>query len=93
MDYQGTTFNGGLVRLDGNRFIDCVFDGAVLCYDGGPIHIVGCSFKNIGGWRFGGAFGTGLDMLGQLYRGDHEQGLRIVGQAMFRPAAPADKAA
>ena len=66
MDYQGTTFSGGLVRLDGNRFIDCVFDGAVLCYDGGPIHIVGCNFKRIAGWRFGGALGTGLDMLGRL---------------------------
>jgi hypothetical protein len=92
MDYQGSRFAGGTVRLDGNSFTDCVFDGATLAYDGGPVQIVGCVFERIAGWQFGGGLATGLDVLGRLYRGDHEQGLRIISQAMFRAAEPVRKA-
>lgn len=88
MEYQGARFEGGTVRLDGNSFTNCVFDGAVLAYDGGPVSLVGCVFERIAGWHFGGDLGTGLGMLGRLYLSDHEQGLRIVGQAMFQAPAP-----
>ena len=85
MDYTGVQFTSGHIRLDGNRFTDCVFDGAMIAYDGGPVHLVGCRFEKVAGWHFGGALGSGLRMLGQLFAQDHENGLRLVSQAMFRP--------
>lgn len=89
MDYHQTVFDGGEVQLDGNSFDGCTFKDTVIAYDGGPVAIVGCTFTGSGEWRFGGDLATGLEMLGRLFLGDHEQGLRLVSRAMFARAMAA----
>lgn len=52
--YVDRTFIDEDVTLDGHSFIDCTFDGCVIRYNGGPLHIEGAlAIKNGGDIRYG----------------------------------------
>lgn len=53
--YKNRTFLDEFIQLDGKFFENCVFDGCVLSYDGGPTFVItmDCSFIN-SDFRLGG---------------------------------------
>jgi hypothetical protein len=65
MDYVDRVFTDEDITLDGNTFTRCIFDGCVLRYNGGSIHIVGgLKFRNGANVRFG----PGVDALNNPLR-------------------------
>jgi hypothetical protein len=64
----GKTFNDQeLVDTDGERFVDCTFNSAVLVYRGGDHpHFDGCSFGADVSWRFLGPALTTIQFLQRI---------------------------
>lgn len=54
MEFIDRTFTDKDVTLDGNDFINCIFDGCVIRYNGGTCSFTGgFIFRNGGNIRFG----------------------------------------
>ena len=66
MKYSDQTFEGIPVELDDNEFENCTFNDVIFGYSGGDLKFTNCT---IGSFRFqfGGALGTGLFALYQLF--------------------------
>jgi len=66
VDYKDQTFENTTVQLDGNTFVNCRFDNAVLQYSGESLKMDNCTFNRFS-FQFGGALATGLYALYQLF--------------------------
>lgn len=65
MEHIAQTFTG-TVEIDGETFVDCVFDDATLVYSGGERPVIsGCSFRSTG-LVFRGAAAATMGMLTAL---------------------------
>jgi len=63
------TFNGGEVVVDDKQFTNCVFNGVVLVYEGGPLpRFVDCQFKQVS-LEFNEAAANTLSFLSGLRKG------------------------
>lgn len=74
MNYNGETFRGCTVALDGNTFEACTFKDVTLDYGGGPTALIGCDFDGVG-FRLTGNLERGLETLRQLH---HDLGSQYV---------------
>lgn len=66
--FQASMFMGQRIVLDGNEFVNCVFDRCVLVYGGGPLKMIGNTLTNIT-WEFTDAAARTTALLSSLYRG------------------------
>ena len=66
--FNGATFDGGKVVVDGGKFVGCKFKGALLVYLGGSHPTFEhCSFDSVN-WAFEGGAGNTLEFLHGLYQ-------------------------
>jgi len=66
MQYENETFEGGVVKLDGNSFTKCTFNNVTFDYSGGPVDMEACSIQRFS-LQFGGDLAQGLFTLYQLF--------------------------
>lgn len=66
MQYSDQTFEGVPVELDGNEFENCTFRNVLFGYSGGDLKMTDCNIESFS-FRLGGALGTGLYALYQLF--------------------------
>ncbi|HSH82748.1 MAG TPA: hypothetical protein VLA19_29805 [Herpetosiphonaceae bacterium] len=79
MEFVDQVFEGGVVRLDFNRFVRCRFENCELVFSAvGPVSFEGCTFGNKVSWRFLDAAGRMLEFLHGMYNGTEEGGQQFV---------------
>lgn len=66
MNYSDETFENVPVELDNNVFENCTFRNVLFGYSGGDLKMENCKIESFS-FRFGGALGTGLFALYQLF--------------------------
>lgn len=66
MEFEGKTFEGETVSLDGNTYRDCTFGNVLFQYSGGPLTMSNCEMNNFS-FQFGGDLAQGLFNLFQLF--------------------------
>jgi hypothetical protein len=66
VNYSDETFENVPVELDGNVFENCTFRNVLFGYSGGDLTMRDCNIESFS-FRFGGALGTGLFALYQLF--------------------------
>jgi hypothetical protein len=66
VNYSDEIFDGVPVELDNNVFENCTFRNVVFGYSGGDLKMENCNIESFS-FRFGGALGTGLFALYQLF--------------------------
>lgn len=67
MEHRNKVFRDQEVRLDGNAFIECRFEGCNLVYGGdGAVGLQGCTFDKVE-WEFVGEAANTLAFLSSLY--------------------------
>lgn len=69
MEFEGKTFEGETVSLDGNTYRDCTFNKVLFQYAGGPVEMSECALNNFS-FQFGGDLAQGLFTLFQLFGTD-----------------------
>ena len=68
--FRRSRFANAKVEIDGNVFIDCVFDNATLVYRGGAVPTFeGCSFRAPMFLGFEDAAGRTIGLLRAMYSG------------------------
>jgi len=78
---QGCTFKHSGVELDGQEFIDCIFDHCRIVYPGGPLpRFSGKTVFDTCEFKFEGAAGDTIEMLKLLAR----QGNTELVEGIFR---------
>ena len=66
MHYSDETFENAVVELDNNVFERCTFKDVLFGYSGGDLKMTDCNIESFS-FQFGGALGTGLYALYQLF--------------------------
>jgi hypothetical protein len=66
VNYSDETFENVPVELDNNVFENCTFRNVLFGYSGGDLKMKNCNIESFS-FRFGGALGTGLFALYQLF--------------------------
>ena len=69
MEFDGVTFEGDPVSIDGNTYRNCTFSNVVLQYAGGPVEMSDCTLDKFS-FQFGGDLAQGLFTLFQLFGTD-----------------------
>lgn len=84
-DVRGRTFGRDEpVETDGTTFVDCIFEGSQLRYNGGPHpSFQACDFRQIS-WLFGDAALRTIQLLQAL---NGQEGSREMVTEMFKPGA------
>ena len=77
---EDAKFNGGVVDVDGNQFLNCELTDCEVRYSGGPPpSFIGCTFRNCR-LGLGGASSNTIQYLRAIYRGFDEWGKGSVEQ-------------
>ena len=78
MKYMNHTFKNETIRLDGNEYQGCTFDGCVLEYAGGTLPIM--ANNNIGNSRFSfsDAAANTLTFMTGIYHGMGDGGRNVI---------------
>lgn len=82
MDYRDQDFSGVAVHLDGNTFVRCTFDNAILHYAGTPIVMDRCHF-NLVVWAFEGPVAQAIGVIRDIYHTEPETAVKVWRTAMF----------
>jgi hypothetical protein len=82
------TFTNSTEVLDGNRYLDCTFEGCKLVYRGGELpHITSCQFNNCS-WQFEEAAERTVSFMKHIYHGMGLGGAALIDstfEAIRRP--------
>ena len=87
MEYREKNFDGVAVHLDGNTFVRCSFDNAILHYAGGPVLMEGCHYNRLV-WAFEGPVSEAIQVIAGIYHTEPETAARIWRTAMFGDGEP-----
>ena len=89
-EFIDSTFRGGRVPLDGQRFVRCMFKDAKIVFTGlAPVIMEGCSFENVE-WVFEGPAALTVNFLRALYQGGGEGGRKLVEATFEQIRKPLD---
>lgn len=87
MEYREQDFHGVAVALDGNTFVRCSFDDAILHYAGGPVLMESCHYNRLV-WAFEGPVSEAIRLIAGIYETQPETAIKIWRTAMFGDGSP-----
>lgn len=66
MEVRDRAFRGETIKVDGNTYVDCIFEHTILEYGGGEALFDGCKFTGGTNWRLTGDLERGLALLAEF---------------------------